>query len=306
MNHSLSGKVVLITGAARGIGAETARRLAARGAKVSLAGLEPERLRAVAEELGPGHIWSACDVTSQAELDQAVLRTAQTFGKIDVVIANAGIADNAPVGVNPPAALARTIEVNLIGVVRTVCATLQHLEASRGYYLLLSSAAALVTSPGLAAYSASKVGIEHFGAALRLELLARGIGVGVAFPSWIDTDLVRDQQRDVPAFRTMLSVLPGPLGRINSLEACADALVDAIVSRRARVYVPRSLYWLALVRSLLWTRLGDYLTSQRLGKLLPLLESEARGLNRAFGRSSVETAASDAKASDQTRSTLRS
>lgn len=91
MAQSLSGKVVLITGPARGIGRETARRLAARGARLALVGLEAERLEALAHELGAGHAWAEADVTDQAALDGAVAHTVRALGGIDVVVANAGV-----------------------------------------------------------------------------------------------------------------------------------------------------------------------------------------------------------------------
>src|SRR5215218_5794301 len=106
MLYQLPDKVVLITGPARGIGAETARRLAARGARLSLVGLEPERLAALATSLGDGHHWSACDVTDQAGLDAAVAATVEALGGIDVVIANAGVASHGTVAVTPVDALA--------------------------------------------------------------------------------------------------------------------------------------------------------------------------------------------------------
>src|SRR5919107_3570918 len=161
--YQIDGKVVLITGPARGIGAETARRLAARGARLSLVGLEPELLAALAAELGEGHVWFECDVTDQTALERAVAGTAEALGGIDVVIANAGVASNGTVAVTPVDALVRVIEVNLIGVVRTVSATLAHVTERRGYYLLVSSAAALAALPGLSAYAASKSGVEFFG-----------------------------------------------------------------------------------------------------------------------------------------------
>src|SRR5689334_2972899 len=120
MAYPVAGKVVLVTGAARGIGAETARRLAARGARLSLVGMEPERLAALAAELGEGHAWFECDVTDQAALEAAVAGTVAKLGGIDVVVANAGIGCNGTVAVAPVEALVRTLEVNLIGVVRTV------------------------------------------------------------------------------------------------------------------------------------------------------------------------------------------
>src|SRR5215216_2598110 len=178
MRYEVKGKVVLITGPARGIGAETARQLAARGARLSLVGLEPGLLAALASELGEGHVWFECDVTDQASLERAVAGTIDAFGRIDVVVANAGIASNGTVAVTPVDALVRVLEVNLIGVVRTVSATLPHVTAARGYYLLMSSASALAPLPAMAPYSASKIGVEQFGSALRMEVAHKGVDVG--------------------------------------------------------------------------------------------------------------------------------
>src|SRR3954469_11998642 len=120
----LAGQAVLITGAARGIGAELARKAAARGARVALVGLEPELLAAVADELGPEHLWVEADVTDAAALEVAVQRAVDTFGGLDVVVANAGIAPLTTVMTSSAHALARTIEVNLIGAMLTAHAAL--------------------------------------------------------------------------------------------------------------------------------------------------------------------------------------
>jgi short-subunit dehydrogenase len=285
----MSDKVVLITGPARGIGAETARLLAARGARLSLVGLEPERLRALAAELGDRHIWFECDVTDQSALARAVAGTAEKLGRIDVVVANAGIASNCMVAVGNIDALVRTIEVNLIGVVRTVSATLPHVTEAQGYYLLVSSAAALAPLPGISTYAAAKSGVEQFGNVLRLELAHKQVGVGVAHPAWIDTDLVRDARRDLSSFNQLLARLPGPFGSITSVEACAAAFVKAIERRQRKVYVPRSLAPLAAVRQLFASRLADYLMGRNARRLIPQAEREALALGRSFGVHSVET-----------------
>lgn len=283
----LAGKVVLITGPARGIGADTARQLAARGARLALIGLEPERLEALASELGAGHVWAEADVTDQVGLDRVVAGTVEEFGGIDVVVANAGIASNGTVAVTPVEALVRTIEVNLIGVVRTVSATLPHVTERRGYFLLVSSAAALAPPPGISTYAASKIGVEHFGSVLRLEVAHRGVAVGVAHPAWIDTDLVRDQQRDLESFNEMLRVLPGPFGSVTSVEECAAAFVAAIQRRQRKVYVPGSLAPLAAVRQLFMSPLADRLQGRHARRILPKLEREVAALGRSFGATSV-------------------
>jgi NAD(P)-dependent dehydrogenase (short-subunit alcohol dehydrogenase family) len=290
VSNDLSGKVVFITGPARGIGAETARLLAGRGARLALVGLEPERLAALAAELGGGHVWFECDVTDQAALERAAAGTVGALGRIDVVIANAGIASNRTVAAGPVDALVRTIEVNLIGVVRTVSATLEHVAAARGYYLLVSSAAAIAPLPGLSTYAAAKSGVEQFGNVLRLELRHKGVGVGVAHPSWIDTDMVRDARRDLESFGEALGRLPWPFRSVTSVGECAAAFARAIERRSRKVYVPRSLGPLSAVRYLLASPLSEFVVGRDARRLVPRAEREALALGRAFGANSVETA----------------
>jgi short-subunit dehydrogenase len=249
--------------------------------------MEPARLAALAAELGPRHVWFECDVARQVALDRAVRGSVDALGGIDVVVANAGVANNGTVAATPVEALARTIDVNLIGVVRTVKTTLPHVTARRGYYLLISSAAAIAAAPGIAAYAASKSGVEQFGNALRLELAHEGVAVGTAHPAWVDTDLVRDQQRDLASFNEMLRTLPGPFGSITPVEQCAAALVDAIARRRRKVFVPRSLAPFAAVRQLLMSPLSDFFVRRNARRLVPQSEREVAALGRAFGRHSV-------------------
>jgi short-subunit dehydrogenase len=301
MPHSVFGKVVLITGAARGIGAESARMLARRGARLSLVGLEPERLAALAAELGDGHVWFECDVTDQAALERAVAGTAHALGGIDIVVANAGIASNGTVAVAPVEALVRTIEVNLIGVVRTVNATLAHVTDRKGYYLLVASAAALAPLPGISTYAAAKSGVEAFGNALRLELAHKGVGVGVAYPAWIDTDLVRDPQRDLKSFNEVLRTLPGPFGSITSVADCAEAFVKAIERRKRKLYVPATLAPLAVARQLFASALSEYVMGRHARRLVPQAEREVLALGRSFGVNSMGLAGKDETSDEPTK-----
>ena len=281
MQQRMSGKVVFITGAARGIGEHTARLAAARGATVVLVGLEPERLAAVAGELGAS--WFPCDVTDQASLTAAVDGTVAAHGRIDAVVANAGVASRGTVAAGDVEALVRTVEVNLIGVMRTAAAVMPHLIASRGYLLIVASAASFAALPGMAPYCASKAGVEHFGNALRLEVAHHGVRVGTAHPSWIDTDLVRDAQDDMPTFRETLRKLPPPLGSTTSVERCAAAFVDAVVRRRRKVFVPRGVavvYWL---RTLFNSRLAERLVERQARTSVPAMEEQVRTLDRGFG-----------------------
>jgi NAD(P)-dependent dehydrogenase (short-subunit alcohol dehydrogenase family) len=285
MQQRMSGQVVLVTGAARGIGEHTARLAAARGAKVVLAGLEPERLAALGAELGAA--WFACDVTDQAGLAAAVDGAVAAHGRIDAVVANAGVASRGTVAAGDVEALVRTVEVNLIGVMRTAAAVMPHLIASRGYLLIVASAASFAALPGMAPYCASKAGVEHFGNALRLEVAHHGVRVGTAHPSWIDTDLVRDAQDDMPTFRETLRKLPPPLGSTTSVERCAEAFVAAVERRRRKVFVPRSVaavYWL---RTFVNSRLCELMIERQARTSVPAMEEQVRLLRRGFGAHTV-------------------
>ncbi len=286
MRYDLRGRTILITGAARGIGAALARAAAARGARVALVGLEPALLREVAREVD-GH-WYECDVTEQAGLQDAVSSTVQRYGGIDVVVANAGIANLGTVASGPVDALVRTIDVNLSGVIRTVSAALPQVLAAQGHVLIVSSAAAFAAMPGMAAYAASKAGVEQFGNVLRLENRRRGLTVGTAHPIWIDTDLVRDIREAFPSFRAAQRRLPWPLSAVVSVERCADALLHGIERRRRKVYVPRSLALVQALRPVVLSGLSDALITRfGGGELAEQMADEVHRLGRAFGRTSV-------------------
>lgn len=293
MRQNLNQKVVLITGAARGIGAQTARRLAAKGARVALVGLEPDRLRALAAELGDRAVWFEADVTDQASIDSAVEGTVGAFGGIDVVLANAGIANNGTVAVSPADAVVRTIQVNLEGVVRTVCAALPHVTERRGYVAVVSSTAAFTMMPGMAAYAASKAGVEQFANCLRLEIAHKGVKVGSIHPGWIDTDLVRDQRADLKTFDAAFDRFPWPMNATTSVEECADAIVDGIERRRSRVYVPKAIAGVQALRTLTTGPIAAWLIRREAKTMVPQLEAEITGLGRYFGGSSVGIPMSD-------------
>jgi NAD(P)-dependent dehydrogenase (short-subunit alcohol dehydrogenase family) len=285
---SLAGQAVLITGAAHGIGAELAREAAARGARVALVGLEPERLAEVADALGPEHLWVEADVTDAGALAAAVQRTVETFGGLDVVVANAGIAPLTTVATSSAHALARTIEVNLIGAMLTAHAALPEISKRRGHVLLISSAAAFTVLPGMSAYCAAKAGLERFGDALRLEVAHRGVTVASAHPTWIDTDLVRDTEAALPTFAATRKQLPGPLGAYTSVEECAQALVENLETRGRRVFVPRSVGVVSALRQLATGALAEKVMLRTAALRVPQLERDIAALDgQEFGRNSV-------------------
>jgi NAD(P)-dependent dehydrogenase (short-subunit alcohol dehydrogenase family) len=279
---SLHGKVVFITGAARGIGAEVARRLRNKGAKLVLTDLDKAELNALAAELGEDRVLTAvADVRDLPAMRAAAEAAVERFGGIDVVVANAGIASYGSVLQVDPDAFKRVLDVDLLGVFHTVRATLPAVIDRRGYVLIVSSLAAFTAVPGMASYNMSKAGNEHFANALRLEVAHLGVSVGTAFMSWIDTALVRDTKADLPSFLELLTRLPWPLNKTTSVTACAEAFVKGIEGRKNRVYCPD---WVGLFR---WLRpalclpLGELPIRKHAAQLVPQMDAEVAALGRS-------------------------
>ncbi|SNR67589.1 Short-chain dehydrogenase [Haloechinothrix alba] len=248
--ETVEGRVVLITGAARGIGAGLAQRLAARGAKVALVGLEPDEQRAVADRIGPNaRSWTA-DVTSWDDLEQATAGVVEHFGGIDIVVANAGIASTGFTRSVDVHAFEKVIEVDLLGVWRTFRVTLPHVLERKGYLLTVSSLAAICHAPGMASYAAAKAGVEALSNSMRAELKHLGVRVGVAHPTWIRTDLVESADAH-PVFGKLRTGMPGLLGKTYPLPVALDCLERGILRRARTIHVPRWVGGLKLLRAFL-------------------------------------------------------
>jgi NAD(P)-dependent dehydrogenase (short-subunit alcohol dehydrogenase family) len=279
---SVNGKVVLITGGARGVGAEVGRRLHEKGAKLVLTDVDETALHDIGADLGADRVLTAvADVRDLAAMAQVVSRAVDRFGGIDVVVANAGISTYGSVLKVDPEAFRVLVDVNIVGVFNTVRAALPAVIERRGYVLIVSSAAAFAASAGLAPYDTAKAANEQFANALRLEVAHRGVAVGSAHMLWIDTPLVQDAKSDLPSFRKMLAALPGPLGKTTSVEACGEAFVNGIERRKRYVYCPEYVSVLRWLRPLLSTRLGEYNTLKSVPKLLPQLDAEVEALGRS-------------------------
>jgi len=277
--YPLTGRVVLITGAARGIGAETARRLSKRGAKLSLVGLEPELLERLAGELGREAAWFEADVTDWDAMQRAVDGTVERFGGIDVVIANAGVAPVGTVATIDPAAFERTIEVNLLGVWRTIRTALPHVIERRGYVLPIASLAAAMHAPMMAPYSASKAGVEAFADSLRGEMIAghTGVRVGCGYFSFIDTDMVRDAFKH-PASRRAREGRSGPFATVTPLPKAIDAIERGIERRARWVYAPRWVPAMLAARGVLGPMLDRASQTKDLRDAVAIADEQPQGV----------------------------
>jgi NAD(P)-dependent dehydrogenase (short-subunit alcohol dehydrogenase family) len=276
----LRGKVVFITGGARGIGAAVGTESARRGASVALAGLEPEVLAETAARIGSETLHLDCNVTDLESIERAVAVTVERFGGIDVVLANAGIGTFGTAEKGDADAWLRTIDVNLNGAYRTIRATLPHVIERHGYIGVVCSIASFAPLAGMSSYSAAKAGAESLVRAVRQEVGFRGVDVGAIHPSWIDTDLVRESERDIVSFREGREKLPWPLRATTSVGDCAIAIVDGFERRKARVFVPRTAaltYWL---RTLITSSAGERMAAADAAERIPRLEREVAALGR--------------------------
>jgi NAD(P)-dependent dehydrogenase (short-subunit alcohol dehydrogenase family) len=238
---------------------------------VALVGLEPEELERVAAQCGADAAAFECDVTDWGALERAVQGAVERFGGIDVVMANAGISPAGMVRSIDPRAFERTLEINLLGVWRTVRSCLPAVIERRGYVLVTSSLAAAVHSPGMAAYSASKAGAEAFANSLRSEVKPLGVDVGVAYFAFIDTDMVRGAEAH-PVLANLRQDSLGPLGRTHPVSAVGKAVIAGMERRSRWITVPR------------WARLLLHLRTV----IQPLAERGARQTAAETDRAFIE------------------
>ncbi|MGV0790991.1 SDR family oxidoreductase [Mycolicibacterium sp. XJ1819] len=280
---SVSGKVALITGAANGIGAEVARRLHDKGAKLVLTDIDTTLLEESAARLGGDRVLTvAADVRDLEAMRSAVAKGVERFGGIDIVMANAGIAVYGSVVNVDPAAFKTLVDVNALGVFHTVKAALPTIIDRRGYVLIVSSAAAYAAVPGASSYNLTKAGVEHFANGLRLEVAHLGVDVGSAHMLWIDTPLVRESKADLASFTEMVNRLPGPLKNTTSVHKCGEAFVKGIEARKRQVNCPGWVSLLRWLKPLLSTRIGETATLKSVPELLPKMDAEVAALGRAM------------------------
>jgi NAD(P)-dependent dehydrogenase (short-subunit alcohol dehydrogenase family) len=249
----LSNKVALVTGAARGIGFATARALVSRGASVAIVDLDAAAAEDAAEQVDAARaLGLAADVTDRAAMQRAVAATAERFGGLDVVVANAGIASRpATFRAVSPESFERVLDVNLMGVYRTVDAALPEIVRTQGHVVVISSIYAFINGVGTVPYAMSKAAVEQFGRALRIELAQHGASASVAYFGFIDTEMVHRAIDQDPLATQMLQTFPGPLRKRIAPAAAGEAIVRGIERRQPRIIRPRRWALVSTLRGVL-------------------------------------------------------
>jgi len=236
MAFTMKGKVALVTGAARGIGFETARIAHERGASVTVIDLEEDAAAEAARRIGDRTLAIGADVTDAGAMNEAIERTVAEFGGLDVPVANAGIAPPvATMRATDPDVFERTIEIDLLGVWRTIRPALDHVVERRGHVVVVSSVYAWVNGVAASPYAISKAGVEQMGRALRAELRPHGAGATTAHFGFIDTvmvqrsgenPLVQEYEKSMPSFiRKRLTPAAAGKGIVNGIERRADRVI---------------------------------------------------------------------------------
>lgn len=237
--YEVNGKVALVTGAARGIGYETARQLHARGASVVLADIDSDEVANAANQIGDRALGLVTDVRDQGQLDLAVSQTVESFGGLDVAVANAGIAPKTVTTMRfgDPEEWQRIIDVNLLGVWRTARAALPQVVERQGQLVLVASVYAFFNGVCNSAYATAKAGVEAMGRSLRAEIAPLGASATVAYFGFIDTKMVQDAFDDPIADR-FEDYLPNFATRRLPPSAAGAAIVRGVERRSPRVIAP--------------------------------------------------------------------
>jgi short-subunit dehydrogenase len=233
-----AGSVVFITGASSGIGAALAREFAREGADVVLAARRVDRLEALSAEIaktGRRALAVPCDVTRDGDLERAVDRTRAAFGKLDVVVANAGFGVAGTLERIALEDYRRQFETNVFGVLRTVYATLDDLKKTRGRLVVIGSVSGHVGVPGSSAYSMSKFAVRGLAAALGHELATYGVAVTLISPGFVESEIRQVDNRGV--WQSEASGRPLPPWIVMATPIAARKIVSAVARRRREVVI---------------------------------------------------------------------
>lgn len=266
-SRSLHGKVVVITGGARGIGAATAAALAARGARVAVGDLDEDLARRVAKELGSNALGLRLDVTDQAGFTAFLDDVERELGPIDVLINNAGIMPLALLHDEAPETTARQIAINLAAVIHgTREAIMRMRPRGSGHIVNVASVAGKVGTAGGATYTATKHGVVGLTESVYVELRETGVDVSCVMPTIVRTELAAGVKE------TRLSSKVAP-------EDVAAAIVGVLEKPRLEVFVPRYLGTIHKITRALPRGFGEWLL--KVGGSDRLLADAAHSAERA-------------------------
>ncbi|MFF9032799.1 SDR family oxidoreductase [Streptomyces iakyrus] len=282
----LAGRVAVVTGAARGVGAALARRLSDAGMLVALIGREEATLRRAADSLPGRSLCVETDVTDREALHRAAREINEALGQASVVVANAGIATGGPFVHTPADLWQRVIDVNLTGSANTARAFLPHLTHTRGYFLQIASTAAFGSSPLMSAYCASKAGVESFALALRGEVEPDGVGVGIAYLHWTGTDMITGVD-DHPVLQALRRNQPRFARKVHSTDEVSAWLTAGITRRARHIYAPPWLRWCQPLRPVFPT-LVSRLARRELRRQPPSRVTADTGVLGAGGRADID------------------
>jgi NAD(P)-dependent dehydrogenase (short-subunit alcohol dehydrogenase family) len=225
VTRSFAGATVVISGAAGGLGRALARSFGEAGSRVVLLDRDEIALEAAAIELAAAGVESLalpCDVTDERACADAIERTVAQFGRLDVLVNNAGITHRSAFATTQTEVLRRVMEVNLFGAIHLTRAALPHVKLTRGLVVALSSVAGFTPLIARTGYSASKHALHGFFESLRTELAPDGVGVMMVCPSFIATGIDRNALGPTGGAATHAQVV---IGRRLQPEDVADRIV---------------------------------------------------------------------------------
>lgn len=263
-------KVVLVTGGSAGLGLAIAQAFAAAGAHVAIAARNAERLQAAVASMPaarPGDVISIeADITCQSDVDRMIAQTVTAFGRVDVLVNNAGQSMRGEVLTTPPEDFLRLFEMNLVSLVRCTQAAAPQLVATRGHIVNIGSLASKSTSRYLGAYPASKFAVAAFSQQLRQELGPQGVHTLLVCPGPLQRDDMGDRYAEQSANLPEAAKQPGAGVRLKGItpDTLASLILRACERRRAELVVPwRAKLLFAIAQ--LSPELGDWII-RRMGR----------------------------------------
>lgn len=224
MSGQLTDSVAFVTGASSGIGKAIAERYAAEGATVALGGIDDDGLEATADDIDGESSVLSCDVRETEMVDAAVAETVETFGRLDVVVSNAGVTERRAVVDAADEEIDHVLDVNLAGTIRVARATIPELMRSQGSFVAISSQLGRVAVPEAGAYCASKGGVNSLVRQLAVEHARDGVRVNAIAPGVVHTPLAADRRAANPDWEQERAA-EVPLGRVGQPDDIAGPAV---------------------------------------------------------------------------------